>query len=281
MAKAETQSITCGPAPPTTTYPALYHMHLQKTGGVSLNTIRLYAYPRRDRFPGWRLEHLVGWTPDRVASYRLYVGHFGAALLDLLPAQTVTITVLREPVERMLSHLRFRFQATRRLHTLPADDIERCHALLRRDWHAYLDHPASQGEDNMLTRQAGVRFPLRACLGEWRAHEGKQLAAAVDDLRHRSDLRTALASAQAILRDMAVVGLTKEFDTTVALMCDMLGVAPPPAPMLNRAPGRAKHDGFSHRTSGFFPPDVVERAVAMCVSTKSWWRMGRSCLPNR
>lgn len=181
----------------------------------------------------------------------------------------------------MLSHLRFRFQVTRRLHTLLADDIERCHALLRRDWHAYLDHPASQGEDNMLTRQAGVRFPLHACLGEWRAHEGKHLAAAVDDLRHRRDLRTALASAQAILRDMAVVGLTEEFDTIFALVRDLLGVAPPPAPMLNRAPGRAKHDGFSHRTSGFFPPNVVERAVAMCRFDQELVAYGQELSPNR
>lgn len=57
-------------------------------------------------FPGQAWGHLLSCTPDQLAEYRLFFGHFYSNLYRLLPKQPLTITVIREPITRALSHFR-------------------------------------------------------------------------------------------------------------------------------------------------------------------------------
>lgn len=99
--------------------------HMQKTAGTTLRN-RLRATFREDQIypngtdgPDARIsvisvEHLRQRWRDRGQEIRLLTGHFPVRTVELLdpPAPFVTVTVLRDPIERTLSFLRH--QAARR-----------------------------------------------------------------------------------------------------------------------------------------------------------------------
>ena len=97
--------------------------HMQKTAGTSLRD-RLRAtfsdaeiYPNATDGPDPRIavisvQHLRERWAVRGAEIRLLTGHFPVRTTELLDAEFVTMTVLRDPVERTLSFLRH--QAARR-----------------------------------------------------------------------------------------------------------------------------------------------------------------------
>lgn len=99
--------------------------HMQKTAGTTLRD-RLRAtftedqiYPNGSDGPDGRIsvisvKHLQECWARRGAEIRLLTGHFPVRTVELLdpPAEFVTTTILREPVDRVLSFLRH--QAARR-----------------------------------------------------------------------------------------------------------------------------------------------------------------------
>ena len=52
------------------------------------------------------IQQLVRLPADRRASIRLYAGHFPFMVTDMLGGEFITITLLREPTERILSYLK-------------------------------------------------------------------------------------------------------------------------------------------------------------------------------
>lgn len=86
--------------------------HVMKTGGSSLvlymhqNLSADLVYPRRgDGLTAWfMLDELRAIPPARRAAIRGYCGHFPAFAADLVGA-TKTFTMLRHPVDRVVSHL--------------------------------------------------------------------------------------------------------------------------------------------------------------------------------
>jgi hypothetical protein len=101
-----------------------FFVHVMKTGGMSLfqqfrqNFPLDQLYPTRDvdiRFDGkfrhLELSYLLGIAPERRDRIRLYAGHFPYVACEMLGGGFVTMTLLREPVERTISLLR-QFQRT-------------------------------------------------------------------------------------------------------------------------------------------------------------------------
>ena len=82
----------------------LFHLHIAKTGGTAL------AYALRsiagDRFclTGVYLDHIVATPWAVLHNASLIEGHLGVEALDVMAPGTVTVTVIREPVARTLSH---------------------------------------------------------------------------------------------------------------------------------------------------------------------------------
>lgn len=95
----------------------IYHIHLRKTGGTSLNHIFLglgasdpdAAYrelgSRRSHCCVWNGYRYVGWNLDRIMEGDYFYAFSHAPDWQLrLPARTFTITCFRDPVDRVLSH---------------------------------------------------------------------------------------------------------------------------------------------------------------------------------
>jgi hypothetical protein len=96
-----------------------FFVHIMKTGGTSfraaladhLGPQRLYPNPVDDvdvAAAAYRIDRLLGLDPDRLARIAAFSGHFPFVVTELLGLDLLTITLLRDPVDRTLSHLRHR-----------------------------------------------------------------------------------------------------------------------------------------------------------------------------
>lgn len=93
------------PAPLPADMPRLYISHIPKTGGTSLREMLMGQFPAEQVCVGLTLSELYRLSPARLRSFRLISGHFGPALPRLLgDVALVTVTLVREPVQMIVSH---------------------------------------------------------------------------------------------------------------------------------------------------------------------------------
>ena len=86
---------------------AVAFIHLHKTGGTTLHALLAASFPKKRVCPE-RFETLHLWSPSELSNYDLFSGHFDCFALHYIPRQRVrTVTMLRDPVERQISHYRF------------------------------------------------------------------------------------------------------------------------------------------------------------------------------
>jgi hypothetical protein len=94
-----------------------FFIHIMKTGGTTFlyNLMAQYGpgemYPDpaldRDTFAAYtELRYLLSLPEERTATIRAYSGHFPYVATQLLPGPFVTLTVLRDPIERTISYLK-------------------------------------------------------------------------------------------------------------------------------------------------------------------------------
>ena len=99
--------------------PRIFFVHIQKTAGGTLrqyirsNLARGEVYPEGgfDEDPMasyWEVDRLRAITPERLAGIRAFIGHFPYIAAELVPVPVVTVTVLRDPIERTISYLKMR-----------------------------------------------------------------------------------------------------------------------------------------------------------------------------
>lgn len=114
-------------------YRRIYHYHIRKTGGTSLNLIFLglegekaEVVKRRIARSGWSRtisgnKAYAGWNKDLIeqGDYYYAFSHIPAHQLQL-PAGTLTLTCLRDPVARVVSHYKMLVdtQITNRTHPM-------------------------------------------------------------------------------------------------------------------------------------------------------------------
>lgn len=84
--------------------------HLPKCAGSSLNFYLAKHYPRRKIFsingsnPTTSIDIFKNKSERERHSYELIKGHLGHELMNFVHPETIKITILREPVERVISH---------------------------------------------------------------------------------------------------------------------------------------------------------------------------------
>lgn len=101
---------------------AVIFLHVPKTAGTTLNRLIEWEYPVLQMYSvdpvlfTWSSNHLRKLPANRLRGIRMFKGHMLFGLHEILPQPATYITVLREPVDRVLSA--FYFMRTYKLHPL-------------------------------------------------------------------------------------------------------------------------------------------------------------------
>lgn len=99
---------------------AIIFLHLPKTAGTTLNRLIEWEYPLREMYSidpvlfEWSAGHLRKLSKRRLGRMRMFKGHMLFGLHQVLPQPSTYITVLRNPVDRVLSA--FYYMRNYRLH---------------------------------------------------------------------------------------------------------------------------------------------------------------------
>ena len=88
----------------------LIFLHIPKTAGVTLQHVLLREYGKRQSYRLWSMKReeesrrFLELPDADKARYRLLFGHFDYGIHEQVPGDSEYITILRDPVDRILSH---------------------------------------------------------------------------------------------------------------------------------------------------------------------------------
>lgn len=97
-------------------------IHLPKTAGTTVNRLIEWEYRLSEMYSidpvlfRWSAAHLRNLPPERLRKIRMFKGHIPFGLHEILPQPATYITVLRDPVDRVISA--FYFMRSYKLHPL-------------------------------------------------------------------------------------------------------------------------------------------------------------------
>lgn len=214
--------------------PPLYFLHVPKTAGVAFGTLLASAYGRKERIH-LAPPALAHQTVEQVQQqYRLYHSwHQNRGMYDLLRRKELAcITLLRDPVERAVSAIRYRQRCTTDSpQQFTPEVLARLLPLRHADLAECLDHRVFWWMvENYQTRQLGLKSdysPFFGCgvgPGQEAPHE---FGIPLPLLTEVADAKAVFANACAWLDEMTIVGVTERYTEMVILTCDLLGIAPP------------------------------------------------------
>ncbi len=96
-------------------------LHIPKTAGQSVHQFLLDALPARNFCPARVNEQIKAMKMTEVEQYSVFSGHFDWDYFDFMdPKETFFFTVLREPMDRILS---FYFFLRKKAQMLPPDEL--------------------------------------------------------------------------------------------------------------------------------------------------------------
>jgi hypothetical protein len=185
------QSSTAGNHPVRALEEAVIFLHLPKTAGTTLNRLIEWEYPLFKMYSidpvlfEWSAAHLRKRSPERLKTIRIFKGHMLFGLHEVLPQPATYITVLRDPVDRVISA--FYFMRSYKLHPF--------YWKLRRENWTLEDFVRRSQRDNVQSKiVAGAEYepPCTRETAEKAQH----------NLRHH----------------FSVVGLSERFEESLALM---------------------------------------------------------------
>ncbi len=229
------------PRPPACT---IVFLHIPKTGGKSLREVLLAGIGRHAYFSvahpiddARRLEVL---HRDDRAALALVEGHLYYGIHELLPRLCVYLTVLRDPVERVLSLYSYiRASAGHHLHErVKSLSVGEC-----------LRAGLSVELDNFMVRCLSGPGSIRVPIG--------------------GVSREMLIQAGAHLESCAGIGLTERFDESVRRFRRLLGWKGSDVPRVNRTNGRVERSAVSEgdldliRRHNVLDQELYARAVAL------------------
>ncbi len=110
-----------------------FFVHVMKTGGTTFaqhidsNFERAHRYPLADHGPDhlqeyYLIDRVRDLTPAQRSEIRAYAGHFPFVVSSMVGAD-VTLTILRDPIERTVSFLRHCKRYQERMRDMPLEEI--------------------------------------------------------------------------------------------------------------------------------------------------------------
>ena len=113
-----------------------FFVHVMRTGGTTLEQQLRKGFPPEAVYPNpevdipggdvfhhLELSYLLGLPAERTAVIRFYYGHFPFVATDMIETDVVTLTVLRDPIERTISLLRVMRERRAALRHLTLEEI--------------------------------------------------------------------------------------------------------------------------------------------------------------
>lgn len=100
-------------------------LHIPKTAGQSVHAYLENSYPLEKICPARDNSLLNSMSILKIRSYTVFSGHLDWALLDCLQTKAFTFTILRDPIERILS---FYFFLRRQARLCGEDELKHPHA---------------------------------------------------------------------------------------------------------------------------------------------------------
>ena len=169
---------------------AIIFLHVPKTAGTTLNRLIEWEYDLFEMYSvdpvffRWSAAHLRTLSKGRLNKIRVVKGHMLFGLHEILPQPAIYITVLRDPIERVLSA--FYFIRSYKLHPL-------YWKFKRENWTL----------EDFVTRLPRENVQCKMVAGAW---EEPCTAEMFEQAKRNLD------------KHFSVVGLTERFEETLALM---------------------------------------------------------------
>lgn len=201
--------------------PRLVFMHIPKTGGTSLHHLLQPAFTAEETCPT-RFAELYRYSDAELGRWRFFSGHFRMDEIRRIPPPAYRMTLLRDPVERIVSLWRF----WRRIgFSFPAPAPGPAAARAAPDLASFLRSTAPEvanAVDNAMARElVGLIFPRP---GGW------MIADRAGRERPITPAET-LSGAREALMGFALVGFTEAgLGAAHAAVAADLGLAPPATP---------------------------------------------------
>ncbi len=211
----------------------LFFLHIPKTAGTTLAGIMENVFNREEIMPYYFTPELIGQDLKTIGSYRYFRGHFPHNLMQaILPRRVVTITMLRKPVERFLSHV---------------DQIKRGDNSA-----AAIEYLRGLSLEEMVTNDKASpllqNFHVRMLAGDISLQAENGIVTHLKSHLTIQSEADGLLTAQANLAAYSFVGLTERFQESLFLLTYVFNWRPIlDYPSLNVAEKRTQADGLDWR----------------------------------
>lgn len=127
-------------------------LHLPKTGGTTMHHLLKKHYPEQSICPE-RFNGLRNYAAGELANYRMFSGHFDLPSANLIPGNKKIITMLREPVSRLISL--YYFQRAHRMEEIERHNLHIARLANKYSISEFFQDPevrAMPGINNSMTR---------------------------------------------------------------------------------------------------------------------------------
>ncbi len=221
----------------------LFFLHIPKTAGSAFGQILRNQYDARDVCPAQFLPEFLALPKDERSRYRLVSAHLGSDALAMVDGSPTAITLLRDPIERVLSLYEYQLHFFREFgaehsNEVLADYQKRTESQVHRGIEAFLESPEEHVRAALANTQAryvGGSNPL-----------GPGVVESEDALLER---------ATSELEGLAFVGIVERMQESLDLFSYRFGVYPQRNVEVNTTPSR--------RQKTPWPAAILERIAAL------------------